>query len=58
MTDRQTNGIMFMVLGFGILLLVLMSILQGNRIDDLEQRVTTFETVRIEIVAPPEGVSP
>jgi hypothetical protein len=29
-----------------------------NRIDDLEQRVTTFETVRIEYIAPPEGVSP
>jgi hypothetical protein len=34
------------------------TILQGCRIRDLEQRVTTFETVRIEMVAPPEGVSP
>lgn len=26
---------------------------QERRINDLEERVTTFETVRIEIVAPP-----
>ena len=29
--------------------------LDRNRLDDLEERVTTFETVRIEYVAPPEG---
>ncbi len=29
-----------------------------NRIDDLEKRVTTLESVRIEMLAPPEGVSP
>ncbi len=28
--------------------------LLGGRIDDLEERMTTFETVRIEIVAPAE----
>jgi hypothetical protein len=33
-------------------------VFQGCRISDLETRMTTFETVRIEMVAPPEGVSP
>lgn len=48
------------VLIFGILLAVIIvsNEVQSNRINDLEQRVTTFETIRIEMVAPPEGVSP
>lgn len=33
--------------------LVLLDISQDMRIDQLEDRITTFETVRIEYVAPP-----
>ena len=41
------------VVGIAVLLTVV-SVVQDARIGDLEERVTTFETVRIEVVAPTE----
>ncbi len=41
------------VVGLAILSTIV-SLVQGARIGDLEERVTTFETVRIELVAPAE----
>ncbi len=42
-----------MVLGLAVLLTIV-AVVQDARIDDLEERVTTFETVRIEVVAAAE----
>ena len=42
-----------MVVGLAVLLTIVW-VVQDARIGDLEERVTTFETVRIEIVAPAE----
>ena len=42
-----------LVVGLAVLLSVV-SVVQEARIGDLEERVTTFETVRIEVVAPAE----
>ena len=42
-----------MVVGLAVLLTIV-SVVQDARIGDLEERVTTFETVRIEVVAPAE----
>ena len=42
-----------MVVGLAVLLTTV-SVIQDARIGDLEERVTTFETVRIEVVAPTE----
>ncbi len=42
-----------MVVGLAVLLTIV-SVVQDGRIGDLEERVTTFETVRIEVVAPTE----
>ena len=41
------------VVGLAVLSTIV-SVVQGARIGDLEERVTTFETVRIEVVAPAE----
>ena len=52
----------FIVICLAAVAIIIMFLLESqhhaNRIDDLEERVTTFETVRIEYVAPPQGVSP
>ncbi len=42
-----------MVVGLAVFLTIV-SVVQDARIGDLEERVTTFETVRIEVVAPTE----
>ena len=42
-----------LVVGIAVLLTIV-SVVQDARIGDLEERVTTFETVRIEVVAPTE----
>ncbi len=42
-----------LVVGIAVVLTVV-SVVQDARIGDLEERVTTFETVRIEVVAPTE----
>ena len=55
-TVRQPPGswmqvLFVMVLGLAVLLTIVW-VVQDARIDDLEERVTTFESVRIEVVAP------
>ncbi len=59
MTRPDKWDLVIILLGFlvAMILATLEISHNSNRIDDLEQRVTTFETVRIEMVAPPEGVS-
>ncbi len=42
-----------LVVGIAVVLTIV-SVVQDARIGDLEERVTTFETVRIEVVAPTE----
>ena len=39
-------------LTIAVIFLVVLAWLQAGRLDDLEARVTTFETIRIEYVAP------
>ena len=41
------------VLGLAVLLTIV-AVVQDARIDDLEERVTNFESIRIEVVAPAE----
>ena len=41
------------VVGLAVLL-IMVSVVQDARLGELEERVTTFETVRIEVVAPAE----
>ncbi len=50
--SRLFTALAIAVLGIAVLL---SSYVIDNRLDELEQRVTTFETVRIEMVAPAEG---
>ncbi len=45
--------LLVMVVGLAVVLAIV-SVVQDARIGDLEERVTTFETVRIEVVAPTE----
>ena len=45
--------LLVIVVGLAVLLTIV-SVVQDARIGDLEERVTTFETVRIEVVAPTE----
>lgn len=54
----KTRGVVVWFLIVSIILANTTNICQSHRIGDLEQRMTTYETVRIEAVAPPEGVSP
>ncbi len=42
-----------MVVGIAVVLTIVSGVTDA-RIGDLEERVTTFETVRIEVVAPTE----
>ena len=46
--------VLFVVVVGLAVLLTIVSVVQGARIADLEERLTTFETVRIEVVAPAE----
>lgn len=47
----------FMLIGLMVFLGIVFHFIY-NRLDDLEDRMTTLETIRIEAVAPPEGVTP
>jgi hypothetical protein len=59
---RRPDWADLIFIGLGLLAVIIIISLDitynGNRIDDLEQRITAVETIRIEMVAPPEGVSP
>lgn len=49
------------IVGTALALIIMMNlqiIHNGNRLDDLDKRITTHETITIERIARPEGVSP
>jgi hypothetical protein len=56
----MNGAIHFIVIAVAVSVILAHAFIWHNesRLDDLEDRVTTMETVRIEVVAPPGGVSP